>query len=77
MATDPTQQHGGQHPIAAATGQNAWEFATGVFAWRVGNDVVLQGDDGDVTIPAAQIALLGRALLAVHVVNAQSHRDPQ
>lgn len=67
--TDP-QAHGALNPLAGsrATG-TAWEFAPGVWAWMVGPDVVLQGEDGDVTIPGTHLAVLARSLLAAHVQN--------
>ncbi len=68
-ATD-AQAHGALNPLAGsrATG-NAWEFAPGVWAWMEGSDVVLQSDDGDVTIPGTHLAVLARSLLAAHVQN--------
>lgn len=69
---DDTQQHGAQHPLVGADGTRSWQFADGVYAWQAGNDVVLQGDDGDVTIPAQKLPILARALLAVHVANGRA-----
>lgn len=63
--------HGAVHPINGR-GDPAWEFAPGVFAWKLDGDVVIQGDDGDVTIPATHLPLLARALLAAHVANGRT-----
>jgi hypothetical protein len=67
----PTDEraYGALHPLCQSDASQAWECAPGVFAWQVDRDVVIQGDDGDVTIPADRLALLGRALLAAHVQN--------
>jgi hypothetical protein len=61
--------YGALHPLCQSDAAQAWECAPGVFAWQVDRDVVIQGDDGDVTIPADRLALVGRALLAAHVQN--------
>lgn len=67
--------HGAAHPLPSfqSTG-DAWELAPGVFAWTIDGDVVIQGDDGDVTIPAAQLPSLARGLLAQHVTNGRPDR---
>lgn len=62
--------HGSMHPLCTSRGgAEPWEFAPDVFAWTVDGNVVLQGEDGDVTIPRDRLALLARALLAAHVTN--------
>jgi hypothetical protein len=61
--------YGAQHPLCQSDGTKAWECAPGVFAWQIDKNVVIQGEDGDVTIPEDRLALLGRALLAAHVQN--------
>jgi hypothetical protein len=70
MTTPDPHAHGALNPLAASDASRAWEFADQLWAWRlVDGDVVLQGPDGDVTIPARKLPLLARSLLAVHVQN--------
>lgn len=71
-----TAEHGSAHPLCASlNGERAWRVGEcagpdSLWAWRMSDgDVVLQGDDGDVTIPADKLADVARALLAVHVHN--------
>jgi hypothetical protein len=77
MEGDPmtTPGHGSQHPLATSTGGKPWVVSDDpehgeLWAWRLQEGhVVLQGDDGDITIPAHKLALVARSLLAVHVHN--------
>jgi hypothetical protein len=72
------------HPLVYATGGMPWPIgplsgdadptiseAAGIWAWRLDDDgsVVLQSDDGDVTIPADCLTSVANGLLAVHVHN--------
>lgn len=67
--------HGAAHPLCTSRGgEQPWQLAPGVFAWTLDGDVVIQGDDGDVTIPAAQLPSLARGLLAQHVTNGRPDR---
>jgi hypothetical protein len=72
----------GQHPLPHATGTEPWRVhpqnpraggPTGrlaLWGWRLEDGaVVLQSDDGDVTIPAECLTSVANALLAVHVHN--------
>ena len=73
----------GQHPLRFATGGQPWRVAplhehadmstpvASLWAWRLGDDgsVVLQSDDGDVTIPADCLTSVANGLIAVHVLN--------
>jgi hypothetical protein len=71
-APDP-QAHGALNPLAASDASRAWEFAEQLWAWRKPNgDVVVQGPDGDVTVPATHLPVLARSLLAVHVQNGRA-----
>jgi hypothetical protein len=64
-----THPSGTRHPITG-DGAHAWQLADGLWAWRLSDGaIVLQGDDGDVTIPAAHLPALARGLLAAHVHN--------
>lgn len=58
---------GGIHPIMAGP-SDPWVFGADLIAWRQQDgSVVLQGEDGDVTIPLGVLILLGRGLLAAAV----------
>jgi hypothetical protein len=72
----------GQHPIPHATGIEPWRVqplnpkaggpreAHALWAWRLEDGaVVLQSDDGDVTIPADCLTSVANGLIAVHVHN--------
>jgi len=73
----------GQHPLPHATGTQPWLVAplnehrpevveaAPLWGWRLDEDgsVVLQSDDGDVTIPADCLTSVANGLLAVHVHN--------
>jgi len=55
------------HPIMAGA-DDVWEFGPSLWAWWVpGAGVVVQGEDGDVTIPPDRLILLARALMAAGV----------
>lgn len=75
-ATKPVQAgHGARNPLAASKASGvAWEIAPSLWAWmdRETGDVYLQGDDGDVTVPATLLPLLARSLLAAHVANGRN-----
>lgn len=65
-----TTPNGARHPLCTSDAGNVpWEVSPGLFAWTVDGDVILQGDDGDVTIPRAALPALARGLLAAHVTN--------
>lgn len=73
----------GQHPLPHATGTEPWRVQplnpraggprpyAALWGWRLDEDgsVVLQSDDGDVTIPADCLTSVANGLLAVHVHN--------
>lgn len=72
-----------QHPLPQATGTEPWRVQPqnprvggprpygALWAWRLDADgsVVLQSDDGDVTIPPDCLTSVANGLLAVHVHN--------
>lgn len=71
-----------QHQLPHATGTEPWRVhptnpraggptdRTALWAWRLDDGaVVLQSDDGDVTIPADCLTSVANGLLAVHVHN--------
>jgi hypothetical protein len=72
----------GQHPLPHATGIEPWRVhpqnpraggpigRLALWGWRLEDGaVVLQSDDGDVTIPAECLTSVANGLLAVHVHN--------
>jgi hypothetical protein len=75
----------GQHPLPKATGAEPWRVQPlnpkaggprlhgAVWAWRLDDgSVVLQSDDGDVTIPPDCLGSVANGLVAVHVHNGRA-----
>jgi hypothetical protein len=75
----------GQHPLPHATGEEPWRVQPlnpkaggprpydAVWGWRLEDgSVVLQSDDGDVTIPQDCLTSVANGLLAVHVHNGRA-----
>lgn len=71
-----------QHQLPHATGEHPWRVHSlnpkvggprpydAVWAWRLEDgSVVVQSDDGDVTIPADCLTSVANGLVAVHVHN--------
>lgn len=81
----------GQHPLPHATGAEPWRVQPlnpkaggpreygALWAWRLDDGaVVVQSDDGDVTIPPDCLTSVANGLLAAHVHNGRPEfRSPQ
>lgn len=56
--------------LKTATGTHPLQLTPDLWGWRLDDgSVVLQSDDGDVTVPAWALPRLAQGVLAVHVHN--------
>lgn len=73
------EPHGSAHPLCRSEGGRApWRVEEDwhvLYLWHVEDGaVVIQGDDGDVTIPASALPAVAQGLLAQHVTNGRPDR---
>jgi hypothetical protein len=70
--------HGAQHPLCSPdSARRPWRLGMNLYLWNVDGAVVIQGVDGDVTIPPNHLPALARGLLAMHVTNGRPDRRPK